>query len=245
MAVSDDYKYVKGVSKSGRLGDVLSVDFSPKKVCSFDCIYCGIGRTTDKTLQRRAFYPVEDVFGEIQDWINHNSSPDCVLLTGSGEPTLYNELGRLVRLVNSGIPGVKTVVYSNGSLLHSRDVREEISDFDLIIINLNSDDEGIFQRICRHHHDIELDSVIDGIKQLRKEYTGQLWMDVVLVKGVNTQEKALERLMDTIRDIAPEGCVIRLPRPAAGKESKQFRIEIPQRLKRKWRNLPFDVFYDI
>ncbi|UCD93536.1 MAG: radical SAM protein [Candidatus Zixiibacteriota bacterium] len=244
MANSDNYRYVKGVGKSDRLGDVLSVDFSPVKVCSFDCIYCGLGRTTDKTLQRRAFYPVEEVFDEIRDWVSHNSPPDYVLLTGSGEPTLYTELGRLVRLVKSGFPGVKSYIYSNGSLLYYEDVRKDISAFDLIMINLNTDDEDTFQRICRPHHDTGLDRVIDGIKQLRKEYTGPLWMDVILVKGVNTQVSALENLMDTIADIAPERCIFRLPRSAAGKESQWVRVEIPESLKRKWRNLPFEVVYD-
>jgi len=244
MNTNTNYAYIKGISKNKEFGDVLSVDFSPLKICSYDCVYCRLGRTTDKTIQRSSFYPLNDVFSEIQNWINQNSSPDYVLLTGSGEPTLYHELGPLVELINTNFPELKTVVYSNGSLLHCQEVRRELSTFDLIIINLNSDNEDIFQRICRPQPDIKLAQVIDGLRKLRKEYTGQLWIDIVLVNNVNTGEDTLESLMKIISDIKPERCMINQhSKKEKGPNEKQSII--PERLREKWSKLSFDVIYNI
>lgn len=37
---------------SRRLGRSLGVDLVPFKVCTYDCIYCQLGRTTNKTVNR-------------------------------------------------------------------------------------------------------------------------------------------------------------------------------------------------
>ncbi|MEE9443286.1 MAG: radical SAM protein [candidate division Zixibacteria bacterium] len=239
------YNYVKGLSKSDNLGSVLSVDFNPKKICSFDCIYCGVGRTTDKTLLRQEFYPVEEVYGEIRDWIDENSQPEFALLTGSGEPMLYLGLGRLARLIKSNIPGLKLIVYSNGSLLKRSEVRQEISVIDQVIINLNSADEDILLKICRPHRDFRFDELIDSIKQFRKEFRGILWIDVVLIKGINTSAYVLEKLLNTIEDISPDRCTIGQPKSKSKDGTNREKVEISEELRKKWSNLPFRIDYNI
>jgi wyosine [tRNA(Phe)-imidazoG37] synthetase (radical SAM superfamily) len=222
---------------------VLGVDFSPHKVCSFNCRYCGVGPTTRRTLDREAFYPVEDVFGEVQGYIEENGEPDYCILTGSGEPTLYSGFGRLAGALGESFPGVGRTIYTNGSLLHRADVRDEVSVCDLVMINLNTVDERTFRRICRPHPEVELDRLIGGVKQFRQEYTGPLWMDVVLVKGVNDSEDALEGLVSAVTDIGPDLFRVRTVRQPVEGVAEPVSAQLGERLKERWRDLPFEVEY--
>lgn len=235
------YKFVKGTNDIGGLGSVLGVDFSPHKVCSFNCMYCGVGPTTRKIFDREEFYPVEDVFDEIRDYVEKNSKPDYVMLTGSGEPTLYSGFGRLAKAIKEAFPDIKPTIYTNGSLLHYQDVRDQVSLCDLVMINLNTVDEVTFRRICRPHKKVVLDSVIDGIKQFRAQYTGLLWMDVVLVKGINDSEEALEGLMDTVMGIGPDLYRVRTVRQTVEGRVEPVSAEFGERLKKKWENVPLEI----
>jgi wyosine [tRNA(Phe)-imidazoG37] synthetase (radical SAM superfamily) len=237
------YKFVKGVNEIGGLGSVLGVDFSPHKVCSFNCMYCGVGPTTRKIIDREEFYPVEDVFDEIRDHIEKNGEPDYVMLTGSGEPTLYSGFGRLAETIQEAFPNAKPTLYTNGSLFHHQDVRDQVSLCDLVMINLNAVDETVFRRICRPHREVALGSMIDGIKQFRAQYTGPLWMDVVLVKGVNDSEEMLERLMDTVMDIKPDLYRVRTVRQAVEGKVEPVSSEFGEHLKEKWENIPLEIAY--
>jgi wyosine [tRNA(Phe)-imidazoG37] synthetase (radical SAM superfamily) len=227
----------------GPLGSVLGVDFSPHKVCSFNCAYCGLGPTTRKIFDREAFYPVEDVFDEIRDHIEKNGELDYIMLTGSGEPTLYTGFGRLAQTIKETFPNVKLTLYTNGSLLHRQDVRDEVSRCDLAMINLNTVDETAFRRICMPHKGVALGSMIDGIKQFRAQYTGPLWMDVVLVKGVNDSEEVLERLMNTVVDIGPDLYRVRTVMQAIEGRVEPVSPEFGQALKKKWENIPLEIAY--
>ena len=238
-----NYKYVKGIIAIDRLGDVLRVDFNPHKVCSFSCRYCGVGPTTRKIIDREEFYPVEDVFSEIRDYVEENGKPDYVMLTGSGEPTLYSGFGRLARTIKETFPGLRSTIYTNGSLLHRREVRDEVSVCDLVMINLNAVDERAFQKICRPHKEVALDRLISGIKQFREEYAGPLWMDVILVKGINDSEEGLERLIDTVMDIGPDLYRVRTVRQAVENVMEPVSVEFAERLEQKWRDLPFEIEY--
>ncbi len=237
------YKFVTDVYESGGMGSVLGVDFSPHKVCSFNCTYCGVGPTTRKTLDREEFYPVKDVFDEIRDYVEQNDAPDYVMLTGSGEPTLYSGFGRLAGAVKDAFPGLKSAIYTNASLFHRQDVRDQVALCDLIIVNLNTADDRTFRKICRPHSKVALDRVIDGIKQFKAQYAGPLWMDVVLVKGVNDSEEALDALMDTVTDIRPALFRVRTVRHEVEGKVEAVSPALGERLKEKWGNAPFEIVY--
>lgn len=238
-----NYKHIEGLAAIGRLGNVLRVDFNPHKVCSFNCRYCGVGQTTRKIIDREEFYPVEDVCGEIRACVEENGKPDYVMLTGSGEPTLYSGFGRLARAIKEAFPGLKATIYTNGSLLHRREVRDEVSVCDLVMVNLNTVDERAFQRICRPHKEVALERLIGGIRQFREEYAGPLWMDVVLVKGINDSEEGLQRLIDTVTDIGPDLYRVRTVRQPVEGVTEPVSGEFAARLEQKWRDLPFEIEY--
>ncbi len=238
-----NYEFVTGVYDSSGLGSVLGVDFSPHKVCSFNCMYCGVGPTTRKIIDREEFYPVEDVFDEIRDYVEKNDAPDYVMLTGSGEPTLYSGFGRLAGAVKDAFPGLKSAIYTNASLFYRQDVRDQVSLCDLTIVNLNTVDDGTFRRICRPHSKVDLERVLDGIKQFKAQYAGPLWIDVVLVKGVNDSEEALDSLMDTVTDIGPALFRVRTVRQEVEGKVEAVSPAFGESLKEKWENAPFEIVY--
>jgi len=113
-----EYKFLKEITNALGCQNVLPVDFSPKKTCNHDCIYCGVGRTTKWTMERSEFYPIEDVFSEINKYIENNGIVEYILLTGSGEPALYSGFGELADKIREKFPSIGIIAYTNGSLLN-------------------------------------------------------------------------------------------------------------------------------
>ena len=87
------YKYIFGPVPSRRLGLSLGVDVIPFKTCSFDCVYCELGLTTNKTTERKEFVPLEDIKNELTEKLRENIKIDYITIAGSGEPTLHASLG--------------------------------------------------------------------------------------------------------------------------------------------------------
>ena len=77
--------YIFGPVPSRRLGRSLGVDLVPFKTCSYDCVYCQLGRTTCKTAERKEWVTLVDVVLELKDGLSVR--PDYITLSGSGELT--------------------------------------------------------------------------------------------------------------------------------------------------------------
>ena len=78
--------YVFGPVPSRRLGRSLGIDLVPFKTCTYDCIYCQLGKTTNKTSERKEWFPLENIVSELKE--KFDTKPDYITLGGSGEPTL-------------------------------------------------------------------------------------------------------------------------------------------------------------
>ena len=70
--MNKDYKYLFGPVPSRRLGHSLGVDLVPFKICSFDCVFCQLGRTPKTTIKRREYVPVNQVIDELDRWIQED-----------------------------------------------------------------------------------------------------------------------------------------------------------------------------
>jgi wyosine [tRNA(Phe)-imidazoG37] synthetase (radical SAM superfamily) len=198
------YKYIKEVKNDPKLGVMLVVNFNPYKVCSFNCIFCGIGPTTDKICERECFYPPEEIFAEIRDYIENNEQPNYAWLTGLGEPTLYSGFRQLSKMIKNFYPKLKIGVSSNGSLLNREDVRDDFNLCDFIIINLNSVFPEEFSKICRHHENIELNNIINGIISFRENFAGIFGITTIFIRGINDNLKNLNGLKEVIFKIMPD-----------------------------------------
>ena len=89
-------RFVYGPVPSRRLGRSLGVDLVPFKVCSYDCIYCQLGKTKHRTIERKPYIPMERILNEVRQKLTDGIRPDRITLAGSGEPTLNSEIGSLI-----------------------------------------------------------------------------------------------------------------------------------------------------
>jgi wyosine [tRNA(Phe)-imidazoG37] synthetase (radical SAM superfamily) len=198
-----EYKFVKEVINALGCQNVLKVDFSPKKTCNFDCVYCSVGRTTNWTMERTEFYPIEEVYSEINHYINHNGEVEYVILTGSGEPALYMGFGKLADMIKKNYPNVGIMAYTNGTLLNRKDVQNEFMKCDVLGCNLNSVYEKEFKKICRPLDEVRLQGTLNGLKEFSKHFKGVLLFDTKFVKGMNDTERNVLGLIDYLKEVQP------------------------------------------
>ena len=192
-----------GPVNSRRLGLSLGVDLVPPKTCAFDCIYCEVGPTTDLTLQRRP-YAAEAIIQEVRDYFQQaHITPDFITLAGSGEPTLNEEMKKIITAIKqtSDIP---VAVLTNGALLHQAEVRQALAQADVVLPSLDAAREETFRRINRPAPGLTLAMVLSGLKDFRREYRGQIWLEVMVLKGINDNETELQALKQEIAALAPD-----------------------------------------
>jgi wyosine [tRNA(Phe)-imidazoG37] synthetase (radical SAM superfamily) len=193
--------YVFGPVPSRRLGRSLGVDLVPCKTCSFDCTYCQLGRTTQKTLERRAWLPINVVLKQLETRLS--SKPDYITISGSGEPTLHSQIGELIARIKT-LTDIPVAVLTNGSLLWQKKVRDQILAADLVLPSLDAGDDETFFAVNRPHVDLKLDKVVQGLVDLRQEFRFTYWLEVLLVDGVNSQPPALDNLVAGVQRIRPD-----------------------------------------
>jgi wyosine [tRNA(Phe)-imidazoG37] synthetase (radical SAM superfamily) len=194
-------RFVFGPVPSRRLGFSLGVDIIPKKVCSFDCIYCQIGKTTRKLVERASYFDTDEIVNEVIEALSQAPHVDYISLSGSGEPTLNADLGRIIGKLKERTR-VPVAVITNGSLLFLQDVRRDISAADVVLPSLDAASEDIFRYINRPHGIIEMESIVEGLSAFRHAYEGQIWLEIMLVKDVNDDPdelKALRTIVNSLR----------------------------------------------
>ena len=193
-------KYTYGPVPSRRLGLSLGIDIVPFKTCSFDCIYCQLGRTTNKTMDRKAYVTTAELLFELQTILKDNNQIDYITFSGSGEPTLNSEIGKMIQEMKR-ITSIPIAVLTNSSLLSQESVQEELLGADLVIPSLDAVTTENFQKINRPHNGIEIDQVIKGIKDFSQKFDGKIWLEIMLVEGINDGLEELTRIRDTIQQM--------------------------------------------
>ncbi|NMC69029.1 MAG: radical SAM protein [Myxococcales bacterium] len=194
--------HVYGPVWSRRLGRSLGVDLVPYKVCSYDCVYCQLGRTTRKTVRRGEFAPVGEVLADVRRALASGPAPDFLSLAGSGEPTLHAGLGELIAALRRRTT-IPVAVLTNGSLLLRPDVRRELARADLVLPSLDAGDARTFRRVNRPHPSLRFDEMVEGLAEFTAGFAGTVWLEVFLLDGWTTMPAQVARLADLARRIAP------------------------------------------
>lgn len=193
--------YVFGPVASRRLGRSLGVDLVPYKTCPYDCVYCQLGCTTEKTVERGDWTPIDTVLGELAAKLS--LKPDYITLGGSGEPTLNLGIGRLIREIKK-MTDTPVAVLTNGALLWQPEVREELLEADLVCPSLDAGDEQVFQAVNRPHTGLAFAQMLEGLIEFRRQFRGQYWLEVLLVAGHTDHEEAVRKVAACARRIRPD-----------------------------------------
>jgi wyosine [tRNA(Phe)-imidazoG37] synthetase (radical SAM superfamily) len=239
---------VYGPVPSRRLGLSLGINIIPAKTCTLDCIYCQCGKTTKKTLERRSFFPVNDIIAAVRSAVGpsscrprsafrvHRSSfivpgrpptpvprppcPDFLTFSGEGEPTLNQDIGRIIRLLKREF-SIPVAVITNSTLMPDPQVRRDLYAADLVVPSLDAADQRNFAKVDRCHRDLRVEDIIEGLKLFRRGYRGRIWLEIMLVKGINDAVEHVVALRKAAWVIKPDRVQLNtIVRPPAEKFAK-------------------------
>jgi wyosine [tRNA(Phe)-imidazoG37] synthetase (radical SAM superfamily) len=196
-------RYVYGPVPSRRLGLSLGVDLVPRKTCSYDCIYCQLGRTTNKTIQRDVYVPAQPIVREIEEFLGHMKTPvDYITFSGSGEPTLHSQIGSVIGEIKK-MTSVPVAVITNGSLLFMDEVQGDLSQADLVIPSLDAVSKTVYETINRPEVSLEIDRVIQGIADFKQGFRGQVWIEILYCRGINDDLSEVAKMKGIMEKINP------------------------------------------
>ena len=223
-------KHTYGPVLSRRFGLSLGVDVVPHKWCSLDCVYCQLGRTTRRTVERQAFFPPDEVVADVGEALRTGSRPDVITFAGSGEPTLYAHLGEVASRIRR-ITKTPLLLITNGTLLGRKDVAEEASLFDYVAPSLDAADPQTFLKVNGPDPSLSLEEVLGGLIGFTREFPGKVFLEILLVAGVNDHPESIRALADAVTGIQPHQVdlnTVSRPSPggAAQAVSREFLVSL-------------------
>lgn len=210
-----DLKYVFGPVPSRRLGRSLGVSPIPKKTCNYSCVYCQLGRTDKMTNTRREYFPLEEILAEFDQCLGDLEQCDVVSIVGEGEPTLYSRLGELIVGIQQRTDKPVAVI-TNAALMGDPDVRAELRYADIVLPSLDSCDAESWHRIDRPHGHLDYDEMMEGLDLFTNTFTGQIYMEIMLMNGINDSREDLEKFRAILKRLHYDRVYINTPvRPPA------------------------------
>lgn len=198
-------KYLFGPVYSRRLGHSLGIDLLPPKICTLNCVYCEVGPTTELTCERKEYVPTEEILKEIDQVLEQGTSGqpiDVFTLTAMGEPTLHTGIGKIIAYLKSKTDK-PVAVLTNGTLFFDPKVRAELSAADIVIPSLDAARQESFERVNQPATMVNLEQVIEGLALFRREFRGELWLEILLVRDMNDSLEDLVALQQAVRKINP------------------------------------------
>ncbi|MBN2300712.1 MAG: radical SAM protein [Acholeplasmataceae bacterium] len=207
--------YLYGPVPSRRLGLSLGVSPIPKKTCNYACVYCQLGHTDHMTNTRQSFFDVHAILKEFDEIKKSNITYDVVSIVGEGEPTLYKDLKALILGLKKRTDKPVTVI-TNGALLYDQEVRDALMEADIVLPSMDAYDEDTFKKINRPHGQLKFDEVVEGLINFSHVYQGELWLEIMLVKGMNDDEYSLKMFKEKLKKIKYNKLYLNTPvRPPA------------------------------
>jgi wyosine [tRNA(Phe)-imidazoG37] synthetase (radical SAM superfamily) len=204
MEVADleDVRLAFGPVPSRRLGKSLGINNIPAKTCSYSCLYCQLGRTTNMTTERQAFYKPEDIFKEVErkvdEAVSRNERIDYLTFVPDGEPTLDVNLGKEISILKQ--IEIPIAVITNASLIRRKDVKEDLLEANLVSLKVDAVSEDLWRRINRSHKDLKLNAVLEGVTEFADEFKGTIISETMLVDGVNYGSE-FEKTADFLKNL--------------------------------------------
>jgi wyosine [tRNA(Phe)-imidazoG37] synthetase (radical SAM superfamily) len=184
-------------------------------------------------MERKEYIPVEPVLAELKEALAEGLEADYITLAGSGEPTLNSRLGELIDGIKK-LTDIPVAILTNGTLLYRKDVRADCLKADVVMPSLDAGDEQTFQKINRPNGIISIEKLISGLCTFRKEYSGQIWLEVFFIEGINTDAEHFDKIKKTIEMIDPDKVHLNTAvRPAAVSHVRKLKAQRLQEIARR------------
>jgi wyosine [tRNA(Phe)-imidazoG37] synthetase (radical SAM superfamily) len=206
---------VYGPVGSRRIGLSLGVNLSPMvdKLCTFNCVYCHYGWTRTLTLDAQTHMDslpdVNDLARQLEEYQVDREVIDHVTFSGNGEATLHPDFSRAVDIVTEFrdrcTPQSKTAILSNSSMVSDPGVREALSKLDRCIMKLDAGDEETFRKINRPPPALKLQTIIDGLKELKNLETQTIFLDG---SACNATDAAVKAWLQVMLELKPNAMQI-------------------------------------
>ncbi|RLE53349.1 MAG: hypothetical protein DRJ33_01235 [Candidatus Methanomethylicota archaeon] len=217
---------IYGPVPSWRFGRSLGIDvIVAPKTCSFDCIYCQLGKTINKIAEPSPNLCIDenDVLRDLEDYLLQIDlkSIDVITFSGCGEPTLNLNLKAIAKAIRKELPDFPFVILTNSSTLNIDSVRDALQEFDIVCVKLDAASDELFRRINRPANDVpSINGVLEGIKRFKEEFSGELRVQSMFLKTTynfsNMNEEELSKLIEAVADIDPDVVQLCTPyRPAS------------------------------
>ena len=165
-----------GPVPSRRLGRSLGINNIPPKVCTYSCVYCQVGKTSEMRMERCPFYDPQEVFRHVEEKIDEaqkrGESIDYLTFVADGEPTLDANLGQEIELLKP--LGFKVAVITNGSLIWREDVRSDLSKADWVSLKVDAAHAKLWRRMNRPFRSLKLKAILDSMLEFAMDYRGEL-----------------------------------------------------------------------
>lgn len=237
-------RYVYGPVPSRRLGRSLGVDLVPFKTCPYDCIYCQLGRTTDKTLRRAGYVPLDGVLADLERRIARHPDADFIGLAGSGEPTLHAGIGDLIDAIEA-MTDIPVAVLTNGALLWMPEVRDALARADLVMPSLDAGGPDTFRRVNRPVDGLDFDRMVEGLVAFTAGFRGRTWLEVFVLRGITDDPAEIDRIAALADRIHPDRVQLNtVARPTAEADARRVTGEHLDGLRRRFR-VPCEVIADV
>ena len=237
-------KRVFGPVISKRLGNSLGIDVIPHKTCSYNCIYCQLGFEEKTKINLYNYYNVDEIIYELKEALLNNKNIDYITFTGSGEPTLYKDLKKLIYEIKQ-ITHIPVCIITNGSLFYKQEIRSNLLMADLVIPSLDAGNIDTFRLIDQPNSEIDFDKMINGLIEFKRVFKGEYWIEVFLLKDINDSEDELDDIIKIIKKIKPDRVqLITATRKTAMKQAKPLNDDELEKIKEYFENkcdVPIDV----
>ena len=237
-------KRVFGPVLSKRLGNSLGIDVIPHKTCSYNCIYCQLGSEENTITDLKNYYSVDEIIYELKEALLNNKNIDYITFTGSGEPTLYKDLKKLIYEIKQ-ITDIPVCIITNGSLLYKQEMRSNLLLADLVIPSLDAGNEDTFKLIDNPNKEIDFDKMVEGLIEFKKVFKGEYWLEIFLLKDINDSEDELDDIIKIVNKIKPDRIqLITATRRVANEKAKALTDEELKKIK-KYFKARCDIEIDI
>lgn len=180
---------VFGPVSSRRFGVSLGINLLPDtmKYCTFNCIYCECGLTSDDQEERARLYSTADVLDALEKRFSElhekNLHPDNITFAGNGEPTIhpgfYQIIIKTIELRDRYFKDAKITVLSNATRLDKKQVRDALNMIDHNVLKLDAGSEMMFRAINRPNTPVTLAKVVDGLKS----FEGNVIIQTLFIRG--------------------------------------------------------------